>query len=289
MREVSIVMPAFKAEDTISSAVSSVIQQQYKHWELIIVADDDVDYESVLGRLGLLHKKIRFLTTGGNGSGSPIPRNIGLDAARFEYSAILDADDMLHPQKLDLAVVQLQHHPIISCAIQLLTKNHKPLRTVGEGTNHILTSQDYKFTNFSSDSMLIYDRKVADPRFDSTLQCVTDIDFLLKLFSKSEHAFHFGQTLHSYVKRPISVTNGPGASQKIAITKQLMLKRLSSGHYPLADPQSIDYMKWFFELSLKAEETYSNALISNPDALFEDYIEQAIRAITNNHILCEVV
>ncbi len=278
MQKVSIIMPAFKAEDTIASAVLSIIQQEYKDWELIIVADDYVDYESVLGRVGLLHKGIRFLSTGGNASGSPIPRNIGLDSARFEYAAILDADDMMHPQKLELAVVQLQHHPIISCALQLLTKNHKPLRTVGEGSDRILTSQNYKFTNFSSDSMLVYDRRVADPIFDSTLSCVTDIDFLLKLFSKSDRCFHFGQTLHSYVKRPISVTNGPGASQKIALTKQLMLERLSSGHYPLADPQSIPSVQQFFTLSLKAEKLYSNALLTNSAALFEDYIEQTILA-----------
>jgi hypothetical protein len=126
--------------------------------------------------------------------------------------------------------------------------------------------------------MLVYDRRVADPRFDPTLSCVTDIDFLLKLFSKSDHCFHFGQTLHSYVKRSISVTNGPGASKKIALTKQLMLKRLCSGHYPVADPQSISCIEQFFTLSLKAEEAYSNALISNVDALFEDYIEQSMRS-----------
>jgi glycosyltransferase involved in cell wall biosynthesis len=277
MQKVSIVMPAFKAEDTISSAVLSVIKQEYKHWELIIVADDDVDYELVLGRAGLLHKGIRFFATGGYGSGSPIPRNIGLDAARFEYSAILDADDMIHPYKLERAVEQLQHHPVISCALQLLTKNHKPLRTVGEGSDRILTSRDYKFTNFSSDSMLVYDRRVVDPRFDATLPCVTDVDFLLKLFSKSDRCFHFGQILHYYVKRPISVTNGPGASQKIALTKQLMLERLSSGYYPLAEPQSSLCLQEFFTLSLKAEEMYSNALLINPAAIFEDYIEQIIR------------
>ena len=278
MQKVSIIMPAFKAEDTIASAVFSIIQQEYKDWELIIVADDYVDYESVLGRVGLLHKGIRFLSTGGNASGSPIPRNIGLDSARFEYAAILDADDMMHPQKLELAVVQLQYHPIISCALQLLTKNHKPLRTVGEGSDRILTSQDYKFTNFSSDSMLVYDRRVADPRFDSTLSCVTDIDFLLKLFSKSDRCFHFGQTLHFYVKRPISVTNGPGASQKIALTKEVMLSRLSSGYYQLYDLDSIFCFESFFSLSLKAEKSYSSDLKINPNVLFEDYIEREILA-----------
>jgi hypothetical protein len=278
MHKVSIVMPAFKAEDTISSAVLSVINQQYKHWELIIVADDEIDYELVLGRAGISHRDIRFLSTGSSGSGSPIPRNIGLDAAHFGYSAILDADDLMHPQKLELAVAQLQKYPIVSCALQLLTKDHVPLRTVGVGDNCILICRNYKFTNFSSDSMLVYDRRIADPRFDPTLSCVTDVDFLLKLFSKTEQCFHFGQPLHSYVKRPISVTNGPGASQKITNTKQLMLNRLTSGYYSFANSQSVTDIERFFTLSLMAETAYSNALLLQPEALFEDYIEMVIRS-----------
>jgi hypothetical protein len=71
----------------------------------------------------------------------------------------------MHPQKLEFAVAQLQHHPIISCALQLLTKEYKPLRIVGAGADGILTGRDYKFTNFSSDSMLVDDRRIADPRF----------------------------------------------------------------------------------------------------------------------------
>jgi glycosyltransferase involved in cell wall biosynthesis len=173
------------------------------------------------------YAKIRFLSTGGNSSGSPIPRNIGLDAAGFEYSAILDADDQMHPQKLEFVVAQLQHHPIISCTLQLLTKEYQPLRIAGAGADRILTGRDYKFTNFSSDSMLVDDRRIADPR----LSCVTDFDCLLKLFSKIERCFHFGKTLHSYLKRPISVTNGLDASQKIANTKRLMVELLSFGHY----------------------------------------------------------
>ena len=111
------------------------------------------------------YAKIRFLSTGGNGSGAPIPRNIGLDAAGFEYSAILDAYDQMPPQKIEFAVAQLQHHPIISCVLQLLTKEYKHLRMVGAGADRILTGRDYKFTNFSSDLRLVDDRRIADPRF----------------------------------------------------------------------------------------------------------------------------
>lgn len=228
------------------------------------------------------YAKIRFISTGGNGSGSPIPRNIGLDAAGFEYSAILDGDDQMHPQKLEFPVAQLQYHPIISCALQLLTKEYKPLPIVGAGADRILTCRDYKFTNFSSDSMLLDDRRIADPRFDPRLSCVSDFDCLLKLFSKIERCLHFGKTLHSYVKRRISLTNGPGASQKIANTKRLMVELLSFGPYSFPDSQSVLDVEHFVKLSLMAEAVYSDALLCDPEAVFEDYIEEAIRSGTDD-------
>jgi len=284
MHGVSIVMPAFRAEDTIAQSVSSVLQQHYQHWELLLVADDATDYEVVLGRSGLRHPGIRFLATGGTGSGAAVARNVGLDAARFEYVATLDADDLMHPQKLELAVAQLQRYSIVSCAFQLLNKEYKPLRTVGLGADRVLTCRNYKFVNFSGDSMLVYDRQVADPRFDPTLFCANDLDFLLKLFAKTERSFHLGRALHSYVKQSVSLTKGPGTSEKIARTKHLLMERLSSGYYPFTDPEGVDYVKRFLSLSLMAEAAYGQAVRSNPDALFEDYIEQEIRSESDDFL-----
>ena len=278
MHGVSIVMPAFRAEETIAKSVSSVLQQSYQHWELLLIADDETDYEAVLGRTGLRHPGIRFLATGGTGSGAAVARNVGLDAARCKYVATLDADDLMHPQKLELAVAQLRHYPLVSCAFQLLNRQYKPLRTVGLGDDRVLTCRNYKLVNFSGDSMLVYDRRVADPRFDSTLFCANDLDFLLKLFSKTERSFHLGRALHSYVKQSVSLTKGPGTSEKIARTKHLLMERLSSGYYVFADPGGVGYVKHFLSLSLMAEAAYGQAVRSNPDALFEDYIEQAIRS-----------
>ena len=276
MQGVSIVMPAFQAKGTIASAVASVLKQHHPHWELLLVSDDKIDYELVLGRANLSHKGIQFLSTGVTGSGAAIARNVGLDAARFEYVATLDADDMMHPKKLELAVAQLPNYPLVSCALQLLTHEHKPLRTIGLGGNRILNCQNYKFINFSGDCTIVYDRGVADPRFDPTLFCVNDFDFLLKLFSNIQQSFHFGQVLHAYVKQPVSITKGPGASQKIIQTKQRLLERLASGYYSFADPQSARYFEHFLVRSLAAEVAYEKALRVNPNAIFEDYIEQAI-------------
>lgn len=276
-QDISIVMPAFKAENTISKTVLSVIRQTHPHWELVIVADDGVDYESILGRSELLHPGIRFLSSGNHSSGPSTPRNIGLDAAEFSYVAMLDADDIMHPQKLEYAVDKLQIHPIVSCALQLLTQDFQPLRTVGEGVDRVLSSRDYKYTNYSSDAMVVYDRQVVDPRFDPTLPCVNDVDFVLRLFAKSDHCFHFGQPLHSYVKRSISVSNGPNVEQKYTQVKKTILQRLSSGYYPFLDPETCACMERYFVASLKTEAALTKALAADPETLFEDCIEKIMQ------------
>ena len=273
---VSIVMPAYRAEDTIVRAVKSVCAQTHAHWELLVIADDATDYETVLGRAGIDDPRIRHLATGNIGSGSPKARNIGLDAARHAYSAILDADDALMPEKLASALPHLEAHGIVSSAIRIEMADGRAVRTVGAGANRVLGPAGYKFVNFSMDSMLVHDRQRADPRYDASLPCLVDIDFLIRLFAASPTVYHLGAPLHVYTKQPASVSNKPGASAQMVATKQLLLDRLASGGYPLADPAGREGLARFYTLSLAAEQSYGARLAETPGLLFEDHLEPLI-------------
>lgn len=282
---VSVVMPAYRAEHTIVAAVRSVIAQTVHDWELLIVADDHTDYETLLGRSGIIDRRIRFFATGKIGSGSPPARNIGIDNARFRYSAILDADDQFHPEKLARALPALDDFGIVSTALQLTDADGRPLRRVGEGPDRPLLAQDYKFINLSMDSMLVYDRNKADPRFNSEFPCLTDIEFLLRLLAHNAAVFHLGTPLHTYSKQPASISNKPGASARIAETKRRILSLLAAGAYPLADPDGTKGMTCFYEISLRAEESYGRQLLENPGLLFEDHLEPMLAAHQNQIIL----
>ena len=78
--EISIVTPAYKAEQSLAGAVKSVIGQSHDDWELLIVSDDGLDYEAVLRAAGLSDSRCRFLTTGRIGSGASNARNQGLSS-----------------------------------------------------------------------------------------------------------------------------------------------------------------------------------------------------------------
>lgn len=276
---ISVITPAYRAEHTIVRAVSSVLAQTHNDWEHIIVADDDVDYAAVLGRVGIVDARLKFHKTGASGSGSPPARNIGIDVARNRYAAILDADDLMAPEKLARALVAVRDYGIVSTALSVVGPGLEPLRTVGAGADRVLTAEAYKFINFSMDSMLVYDRQRADPRFDPSFPRLTDIDFLLKLFVHNAACFHLGTPLHSYVKEPNSISNSPGAGAEIIATKKRLLSLLAEGYYPLADRRGLAGMTRFWQTSLMAEEAYVPLLAQQPDLLFEDHLEPRLRAL----------
>ncbi|WP_404400707.1 glycosyltransferase family 2 protein [Pelagibacterium halotolerans] len=275
---VSIVMPAYKAEKTIAASVRSALAQDFADFELIVVADDGVDYEAVLGREGIVDARIRYLESGLIGGGSPPARNAGLDAARYRFSAILDADDRFAPTKLSAVMPHLLQYGLVSCALNVTLPDGTALRQVGAGSDRVLTPGTYKFTNFSMDSMLVYDRNRADPRFDPDLPCLTDLDFLLKLFAAIPACYHVGTPLHDYVKLPVSVSNGPGVTEKMVRTKELMRARLAAGYYRLSRPREVEGMDSFLAISLRAEKTFTPRAIAGKPSLFEDHIEPRLAA-----------
>ena len=98
---VSVVIPAFRAQATIARAVTSLVAQTRSDWEGIVVSDDGADYDAALREAGVTDERLRFVSTGRVGSGCHRARNTGLAAARGDFIAALDADDLILPGHLE--------------------------------------------------------------------------------------------------------------------------------------------------------------------------------------------
>ncbi len=97
---ISVIMPTFEAADTVVRAVSSVLAQTWREFELIMAVDDGVDYLALLSSAGLSDTRMRLVTTGGNGTGDWNARNLGLNAAKGDFITLLDSDDAYAPERL---------------------------------------------------------------------------------------------------------------------------------------------------------------------------------------------
>ena len=112
---VTVVTPCHNGEKYLSGCINSVIQQTYTNWEMFIVDDGSTDSSaSIIKSFSNQDHRIRYLKTEKK-SGSPaVPRNIGIDAAKGQYLAFLDCDDLWLPTKLERQVSIFENdHPAI--------------------------------------------------------------------------------------------------------------------------------------------------------------------------------
>lgn len=102
---VSILTPAYNAEIYISQAITSIIDQSYSNWELIIIDDGSSDSTKDIIK-SFQDSRIKLITQ--SNSGVSRARNRGLEIARGKYITFLDADDILPPQSISLRVQYLE-------------------------------------------------------------------------------------------------------------------------------------------------------------------------------------
>ncbi len=107
---VSIVMPTCNRAQFLAPAVAAVFAQTLPDWELLI-ADDGSDADT-RRYLASLHAPPRITVLWLAHSGRPsVARNAALRAARGEYVAFLDSDDLWLPPKLERQLASLRRHP----------------------------------------------------------------------------------------------------------------------------------------------------------------------------------
>lgn len=109
---VSVVMPCRDGGDFLEPAVRSVLNQDLRDVELIVVDDGSTDDSvAVISRLAARDRRLRLLRTAG-GRGPGVARNLGIDAARGRYLAFADADDQVLPGAYSVMSQAIRHRGV---------------------------------------------------------------------------------------------------------------------------------------------------------------------------------
>ena len=104
---VSVIVPAYNAARFLPHAVESIRRQDYLPLEIVIVDDGSTDDTAEVARD--LGSDIRYVYQ--PNAGPAAARNRGLEQARRELIAFLDADDEWPPDKLRIQVGRLLAEP----------------------------------------------------------------------------------------------------------------------------------------------------------------------------------
>lgn len=97
---VSIIMPLYNCEKYVLQAISSVVEQTYTHWELIIVDDCSTDNSYQLVQEAIKNNSQIHLYQLPSNRGVAEARNYAIKLSKGRFIALLDSDDRWLPEKL---------------------------------------------------------------------------------------------------------------------------------------------------------------------------------------------
>lgn len=109
---VSVMMPVYNGMPFIKYSLKSLQNQIYNNWECIIVDDGSIDdtFEFLKSITDTRIKVYRF----SQNKGRAHARQKALEEAKGKYLAMLDADDLYHPEKIERQVNLMESNPEIS-------------------------------------------------------------------------------------------------------------------------------------------------------------------------------
>lgn len=182
---VSVITTNYNYANYIGEAIISILNQTYKDFEYIIVDDGSTDNsESVIRNFS--DSRIRYFKI--NHVGRSAALNFALNQSKFDIVALMDADDISHPQRLKKEIKKLtKKNQIIFCDSAYFI-NHKivyvnlsPFKPTELKTKIILHG------HLNNSSALFYKSFILENGgYDESLTVYEDYDLWMRLFIKCE-------------------------------------------------------------------------------------------------------
>jgi glycosyltransferase involved in cell wall biosynthesis len=120
---VSCVIPVFNGENFLAEAIESVLAQTHSSLEVIVVDDGSTDGSADVAR-DFADRGVRLLSQ--NNAGCASARNLGIAAASGDYVALLDADDLWLPDKLERQLVVFDGRPLLGACMTYMQNFWEP-------------------------------------------------------------------------------------------------------------------------------------------------------------------
>lgn len=99
--KISIIVPVYNVENYIDDCIKSIINQEFKNFELIIINDGSSDNSGdICDRYALIDNRIRVIHKKNEGASKA--RNLGIKISKGDYIAFVDSDDTINEKMYDI-------------------------------------------------------------------------------------------------------------------------------------------------------------------------------------------
>lgn len=201
MDKVSIILPLYNCEKYVGHTIESVLNQDYKNWELIVMDDASTD-KSLNKALEYAHKdsRIKVYSSVTNKGVGPT-RNSAIKYARGRYLAFIDADDLWAKNKLSSQIFFMKKHNagLSHTAFACLTEDGH-VRSHGQvNVDECIDMKRYMKTSQIGMSTVMIDReKVKDVQFPNDRKLCEDARLWMKYLRRGEKFYGLNKILLLY-------------------------------------------------------------------------------------------
>ena len=212
--KLSIIVPVYNVKPYIDKCITSILDQSFKDFELILVDDGSTDGSGEMCDAFLKHD-VQIKVIHQKNQGLSGARNTGIRIAKGKYLAFVDSDDWLEHDMLlkMIETAERQHADIVVCRGQLVESNGSISGYVGYDNQEIMSTKsatieilkDEKMQSFAWNK--IYKRNLFDGIEFPIGRLFEDTATTYKLFYKSDKVVCIPYIGYNYRINPNSITH----------------------------------------------------------------------------------
>jgi glycosyltransferase involved in cell wall biosynthesis len=247
---ISVILPVYNGEKTIRSTIESVLPQSFADFELIVINDGSQD--KTLEIISAFDDP-RIQVFSYPNAGVSASRNRGIAHAKGEYIALIDADDLWTPDKLEAQLNALKEHSHAAVAYSLTNYIDESGKILASGSNISVSGDVYGnllLANFveNGSNVLIRAQALREVGgFNESLQYAEDWDLWLRLAAR----YHFVAVPSPQILYRIPINPRSVNLQKMETDTMLVIERAFT-----QIPQSLRYLKPFSKANIYKYLTY---------------------------------
>lgn len=264
MPKVSIIVPVYKAEAMLAKCLDSIRRQTETDWECILLDDGSPDGSGAICD-AYSSRDNRFITVHKPNEGVSETRNKGLELARGEWIMFIDADDMITPETLEMALYNAKANNLDIIQFSF-TRDETQIGLHDDNATDICSRDEYIAKNKLLGAVwgslikasIIRDNNI---RFDKRMKLAEDQLFTYTCMSYANRMQRLPNMLYYYYDNPGSATNNE-KTEDIIYSSQQCIKFKES--HPVFSFRIDDLVLFYIEkLLLKKEYKISVKLLTN--------------------------
>ena len=201
MKLVSVIIPCYKDSKTLCRAINSVIAQSYKPIEIIVINDCSPETK-IIDKYIKKYPRIKYFCNKEN-LGLAVSRNKGIQLAKGDIVAFLDADDEYHPDKIKIQLEYLEKNTAITCEVLNILPSGESYSKLGPDRS-IIKPREIIFSNKLNGAGLLCLKKLilSVGGYNPNLKSCEDFDLWLRLLSSGIKVKVVSKPLYLYHFNP---------------------------------------------------------------------------------------